>query len=113
MFDRDKLLKQAKEQFAADADVLDAVEYILTEYQSPYWTVLYEKHYGLHTLQEMVIQEVVQLPTQEEYAYDLLGGLQLMIQKMPKDLTFKFTTPKIDNGDYVVFKFRTYSFQNI
>jgi hypothetical protein len=29
MFDRDKLLKQAKEQFAADADVLDAVEYIL------------------------------------------------------------------------------------
>ena len=55
MFDRDKLLKQAKEQFAADADVLDAVEYILTEYQSPYWTVLYEKHYGLHTLQEMVI----------------------------------------------------------
>ena len=51
MFDRDKLLKQAKEQFAADADVLDAVEYILTEYQSPYWTVLYEKHYGFHTLQ--------------------------------------------------------------
>ena len=52
MFDRNKLLKQAKEQFAADADVLDAVEYILTEYQSSYWTVLYKKHYGIHTLQD-------------------------------------------------------------
>ena len=51
MFDRNKLLKQAKEQFAADADLLDAVECILTEYQSPYWTVLYKKHYGFHTLQ--------------------------------------------------------------
>ena len=51
MFDRNKLLKQAKEQFAADADLLDAVEYILTEYQSTYWTVLYKKRYCFHTLQ--------------------------------------------------------------
>ena len=52
MFNRKNLLAQAKEQFAGDSNVLDAVEYILTKYQSTYWTVMKREHYGIHTLQD-------------------------------------------------------------
>ena len=52
MFNRENLLAQAEEQFAGDSNVLDAVEYILTKYQSTYWTVMKREHYGIHTLQD-------------------------------------------------------------